>query len=404
MLQAGWGRIRRCRARALSWVALWLAAMLIAPWSGASAAGPAPPPLRIGVSLGLTGTYAQLGRLQSHAYHLWQKDINDRGGILGRQVQVIVVDDRSDPEVAKTIYQGFIERDHLDFVFGPYSSAITGAIVPIVEQRGYPTLSAGANADDLWAHGYQNLFGVHVGASRYAIGFLAVLAEAGIQRIAIVSADDGFSVQAAAGMRRWAPHYGLRVVSSSSQRKDHPDMVQAAKAARAAEAQAILVAGHFNESVAMRRALREIGWSPSAYYATIGPALEKYGVELGADAEATFSTSLWEPREDLGFTGAASFLHRFIGTYGETPSYQAAAAYAAGQILEQAILKAGTTDRAAVRQALFQLDAETIIGRFAVDRTGMQIKRFPLIIQWRGPHREIVWPPEARATSPVVRK
>jgi branched-chain amino acid transport system substrate-binding protein len=148
--------------------------------------------------------------------------------------------------------------------------------------------------------------------------------------------------------------------------------------------------------------LKRIGWSPRAYYASIGPGLDAYGTAVAADAEGTFSTSVWEAREDLKLPGSADFLRDFTKAYGERPSYQAAQAYAAGQILTRAVQKAGRFDRAAVRDALFELDTNVLIGRYVVDRTGMQTKRFPLIIQWQRGRREIVWPPEVRTAEPVL--
>jgi len=376
----------------------------IALGSAAQAAEEPAPLLRIGVSVGLTGEYQNIARLQQRAYLLWQKNVNERGGILGRRVQVVIRDDRSDPETARKIYETFINEERMDFVFGPYSTANTEAIAPIIDRHGYPTLTAGATADGLWRRGYRNLFGVYSPASRYAMGFLALLAEAGIQHIAIVSANDGFSVEASTGMRVWAPQYALKVASFATVSKDKDEMRRAAQAAQRAGAQALLVAGHFNESVDMRKVLKEVHWSPRAYYATVGPAVDRYAELLGEDAEATFSTSVWEPREDLRFPSSPEFLRQFVATYAETPSYHAATAYAAGQILEQAIVKSASVDRAKVREALYLVDADSVIGRYAVDRTGMQIKRFPMIVQWQGAKREIVWPPELRTALPVIAK
>jgi branched-chain amino acid transport system substrate-binding protein len=360
--------------------------------------------LRIGVSVGLTGSYESIARLQQRAYLLWQKNVNERGGILGRRVQVVIRDDRSDPDAARKIYEAFVGEDRMDFVFGPYSSANTAAIAPIIDKHGYPTLASGATADALWRRGYRNLFGVYSPASRYAMGFLALMAEAGIQRVAIVSATDDFSVEASNGMRNWAPQYALHVASFTSVSKDKAELLRAAQLARHSGAQALLVAGHFTEAVDMRKALKEIGWMPSAYYATVGPAVDRYAQILGDDAEGTFSTSVWEPREDLRFALSPQFLREFVATYAETPSYHAATAYAAGQILEQAIRKARSFDRAKVRQALYLVDADSVVGRYAVDRTGMQVKRFPMIVQWQGTKREIVWPPELRTATPAIAK
>src|SRR5213075_2418137 len=100
----------------------------------ASSADPAPP-LRIGVSLGLSGTYAAISDMQKKAYRLWEHDVNQRGGILGRKVELIIRDDKSDPEISKRIYVDYIEREKVDFVFGPYSSAITAVVAPVTEQH-----------------------------------------------------------------------------------------------------------------------------------------------------------------------------------------------------------------------------------------------------------------------------
>ena len=391
-------------ARATAWSAVaQLATVLSLLCALTVFAAPAPAPIRIGVSLGLTGQYANIAGHQQRAYELWVRDVNSRGGILGRNVQVIVRDDRSDPETAKKIYQDFIRKDKLDFVFGPYSSPIAAAIAPIADAHGYPTLIGGASADEIWKRGYTFILGVYAPAGRYAVGFLALLAEAGIERVAIVSVDDVFSLAAADGARRWAPQYQLEVTGYIVQPKGHPDFAHAAEMARRSGAQALLLSGHFNEAVQMRAALKRVGWSPLAYYATVGPAVPKYFEELGKDAHGTFFTSLWEPREDLRLAGSAAFLRAYLSAYGESPSYQAATAYAAGQTLEQAIVRAGSTDRAAVRQALFALDINTIIGRSAVDRTGVQIKQYPLIVQWQGSKREIVWPAELKTAAPILK-
>ena len=103
--------------------------------------------------------------------------------------------------------------------------------------------------------------------------------------------------------------------------------------------------------------------------------------------------------------GSLEFINAFRKHHRQTPNQHAGIAYAAAQILEQAILKARSIDRAAVREALASMDiSDTIIGRYAVDRDGLQVKRFPLIIQWQGDKREIVWPEDLRTAEPILNK
>jgi len=253
-------------------------------------------------------------------------------------------------------------------------------------------------------HGYRNVFGMWAGAGRYASGFLAILAEAGIKDVAIVTADDLFSRSVVAGAKKEAPEHGLRITTFVVEPKRHPNMTRAAMLARESGGQALILGGHFNEAVQMRLALKRMGWTPGAYYAAVGPTLQGFLDELGPDAHGAFSSSLWEPREDLPFPGSAEFLRAFRATYNEVPSYHAATAYAAGQILEQAIHAAHSLERGAVRKALYALDFTSIIGRFGVDRTGAQVRQSPIIIQWQGSERQIVWPLEMRTARPVFNR
>jgi branched-chain amino acid transport system substrate-binding protein len=385
------------RRRAFLWTAATLAAL--PPWARAA---PDDAPIRIGLSLGLTGVYDDVARFAQRAYLLWERQINARGGMLGRRVQFVIHDDRSDPETSRRIYEDLIRKERVELVLGPYSSQITAAAALVAEHHGYPMLAPGAASEDIWKRGNPYVFGVYPQAGRYAIGFLAVLAEAGVERIAIVAADDNFSMGVAEGMRKWAGQYKLAVAHWQVEPKKQPDMARAATAAREAGAQALLMAGHFDESVAMRRALKQIGWQPRAYYATVGPATQKYIEHLGPEAQGTFSTSQWEAREDLRYPGSLEFLRAYRAAYQEDPSYHAAAAYAACQVLERAVARVGRIDRAALREAYAALDMYTPLGRYSVDRTGMQVKGIPLIVQWQGGKREIVWPLELRTAAPQL--
>ena len=317
---------------------LCLAALMPGRWIRAAEA--VRNPLRIGVSLGLSGNFAHDGAMQSKAYQLWARHTNRRGGILGQPVEVIIRDDRSDPAVARGIYNDFILRDKLDCVFGPFSSGITLAVAPIVEQHGYPMLAAGAASDELWSQGYRYVFGTIPAAGRQTIGLLALLADAGINTMALVHAEDAYSLNLAEGAKKWAAEYDIRITSVQQVAKGTADLAPLARVARQSGAQALLMAGHFDESVNMRKALKAIGWTPAAFFAAVGPTLDQYAVALKGDEEGVLASSTWEAREDLALPGSAEFLREFVRTYGETPSFIAAQAYAAGQILERAITKA----------------------------------------------------------------
>src|SRR5437762_13139424 len=91
-------------------------------------------PVRIGASLSLTGTYAKLGKNQHEGYKLCEKDLNAKGGLLGRKVQLVVHDDQSTPATAVRLYEKLITEDGVDGVMGPYSSPVTEASVNVTEK------------------------------------------------------------------------------------------------------------------------------------------------------------------------------------------------------------------------------------------------------------------------------
>jgi branched-chain amino acid transport system substrate-binding protein len=357
--------------------------------------------LRIGVSVSMSGKYAEPALAILKGYKIWESDINKKGGVLGRKVQLIVYDDKSDPETARERYQHLILVDKVDLVFGPNSSELTEAIVAVTEKYGYPMIATGAGADALWQKGYKYIFGVYTPASKHNAVFLEALLGQGLNKLAIISANDVFSRNLAAGAKEWAKRFEMNVMFTDELKKEtfSQDLEQTLRKAQASGAEVLMICGHFNESVSARLALKHIGWSPRAYYATVGPALVKYGDVLKADAEHTFSSAQWEPTAP--FPGAREFAQSFQQIHNVLPSYQAAGGYATGQILEAAVRKTGSVDREKFRDALSSLDTTTIMGRYGVDHTGKQIRHSTFTVQWQNGKKEVIAPPEFMTAKAV---
>ncbi len=356
--------------------------------------------VNIGVSLGLTGRFSKVGHMQKNAYQLWEKQINERGGLLNRKVKITIYDDKSNAKTAKSLYERLVLKDKVDLVFGPYSSGLTDVVATFTEAQKFPMLAPGAAGDTLWKKGRKYLFGIWRPASRYTQGFLEMILTYNLDDIAIVFADDAFSVNLANGAKKWATVLDLEIVLFQKFKKGTRNLEEFAENAKSSEAQVLIVVGHYNEAADMRRALLNIRWYPQAYLATVGPTFQKYYEEFKNDAEYSYSVTNWEPHEKLGFPGSEAFRNEFINIYQESPSYHAATAYAAGEILEAAVKKTGSLDKEKLRKTLGGLEVTTILGRYGVDRTGIQIRHFPLILQWQKKKREIVWPKELATATP----
>jgi branched-chain amino acid transport system substrate-binding protein len=369
--------------------------MLLWPAYGAQGAEP----ITIGVSLGLTGQYSVMADMQKKGYELWEKEVNLRGGILGRKIKIIICDDRCEPKKAQELYRLLMNKNKVDFLFAPYSTQLTEAILPLTEKKEYLVLIGGAAGDTLWEQGYKYAVGVYTPSSKFIAGFYELLVKADLNNLGIIAANDLFSRDLAYSANIWAKRYGLKIVFASRLGKGTQDLEALSRRAREAGVKVLVLCGHFNAAVNMRRALKHIGWYPAAFYASVGAATPAFSQKLKGEANLVFSTSLWVPKAN--FPGSQRFLKEYQATYHETPGYHAALAYATGEVLEEAIKTAGSLNRAKVRASLFQMDSMTILGRYGVDSTGKQTRQQNFITQWQKGNLEIVWPDALKTASPI---
>src|SRR5437773_2494594 len=160
-------------------------------------------PIRIGASLSLTGTYAKLGRNQHEGYKLCVKDLNARGGLLGRKVELVVYDDQSTPATAVRLYEKLITEDRVDGVMGPYSSPVTEASVNVTEKYKKVMVAPLAATTSIFKRPPDKkrsyVFMVISPAEEYLEGLIDTAAKRGLKTVAIVNEDTLFSKAAASG-------------------------------------------------------------------------------------------------------------------------------------------------------------------------------------------------------------
>ena len=147
--------MRPHRARFLSLAAAATAAAVLAACSSgsspssstsASPSAAAKAPIVIGASVSLTGDFSADGQAFKRGYELWMTDVNRAGGLLGHQVKLIFLDDKSDPTQGSTNVQQLITSDHVNLVFGPFSSLITGPTASVAARYGFAMIEGAGGA------------------------------------------------------------------------------------------------------------------------------------------------------------------------------------------------------------------------------------------------------------------
>ena len=364
---------------------------------GACAPGASAPPfvrqpIKIGASIAATGSYGRTGLYQLEAYELWEKQVNARGGLLGRPVRLIIRDDQSDPSTGEKLYEQLITEDEVDLILGPYSSQVTQAAANVAEKYGYPMLAAGASASELWTTGDKKyLFGLYSVAERYFVGVLETAEREGYRTIAVVHENTLFPQSTAQGTIKLARDKGLQVVLVEPYPVRVTDVSSLIQKAKSLNAEVLVGGSYLPDALLITRQARDLGYSPKLMAFSVAAAMPDYGEALGKDADYVFGPSMWEP--ELQTPGNQEFVRAYKELAGREPDYHAAAGYSACQVLEAAVTQLQSLDNRRIRDWLASAEMETILpGKFRVDVNGMIIGHEILTIQWQSGRKVVVWP------------
>ena len=355
--------------------------------SGARAAESTP--IKIGTTQALSGHYEKFGTEQLRGLQMWVADINARGSLLGRPVQLIHYDDASRNANAEAGVRKLVEVDGVDFLVGPYSSALTLKASAVAEELNVPMVASAASADEIWERGYRNIFGVDTPASNYLEGFRAAR-DAGASSLALLYARTPFAEDVAAGLRKKAAADGLKILLDEGYPPEQLDFSATAKRLKGVDADIILGISYLEDSIAIVRAIRAEGVKPGMLAFTVGPALREFGDRLGDQAEGVVGVVQW--LRSVPLPGAQDFAYRYRKRYGHNPGVHAAIGYSAGQVIESAVRLAGTTEHDAVREQLRTMYFRSLLGLYKADDTGRQVGKTNYLLQWHDNQRRLVAP------------
>ncbi len=378
-------------------IAIFLVVFALFP----SETGTDPPPLRVGFTVSRTGTYKEPSEMIEKGYMLWQREVNNRGGLFGRKVKFIIFDDQSKPYLARRYYTQLIANNRVDLVFSPYGTPLTLEASKVTERYRYPLLACAAASDILWNRRYRYIFGMYAVADRYFIGLLDIMARNGYRSVALVySGSSPFHQDIARGVREWAKRFKITVVYDRKfeQQDELPAIVQSLKKQKI---NSVIVSAYPPNSYELLRVMKVQKYKPRVLGMPIIPIHPKFWKEAGSMANNVFGPSQWEPNERIPYPGTKKFVRDFIEFTGKTPSYHAGSAYSSSQIFQEAIIKTGSFNRERIRNYIAALDTVTVIGRFKVDDRGKQIGHNTIIIQWQNGKKEIVWPLKMQTKPPV---
>jgi branched-chain amino acid transport system substrate-binding protein len=369
-------------------------ALLAAALAACSFAVFAQQPVKIGMSMPQTGGLGAGGKAALLALKMWVEDVNARGGLLGRKVEFIAYDDQTNPSLVPGIYTKLLDVDKVDLLIAPYGTNVTAPIMPLVKQRDLLLMgnfSFDVNArikHDKWFD--NSPWGS--GALAWGGPFLEAAEKLGAKSIAVMAADAEFAQNLCTGARAIAKAKGLTFVYDQNYPPNTVDFSSIIRAVRAAKPDAVFICSYPPESVAIVRAVNELGVGPTVKI--IGGGM--VGLQFTANMEALgpllngfVNYNSWVPEKTMTNPAVSAFLKRYearakqekvdqLGFY--LPPFN----YAIGQMIEQAVAATKSLDQKALADYLRKNEMKTMVGNIRFDAVGeWATPRVPMA-QFRG--------------------
>jgi branched-chain amino acid transport system substrate-binding protein len=384
----------------------------------------------IGFTTSQTGKLNAEGKNQLQGLQLWLDDVKTAGGIKLADGTVVMpelkfYDDESDSKRVQSLYTKLITEDKADFLISPYSSGLTAAAAVVAEQYGKVMIATGAASDSTFEQGYKHTFQIYTPASRYLTGAIDLLkkVDPSAKRIAMVYEKEPFSTDVVNFAKTYAGQQGFEVVLAEGYDTATVDFGPFISKIVAANPDAIMGGGHFQDGTTFAKQLYEKKVSVKLISLLVAPAVPEFA-DLADAAEFITAPSQWEATAKYDEAGAKAagipwygistqdFVAAYTAKYGSRPGYHAAGGYAAGLVLQRAIEDAGSLDPAQVKAAFETMDVLTFFGHIKFDTGsayGKQIGHEMVYLQWQKDatgklDKPVVWPLEGKAADVLFKK
>ncbi|MGL3104862.1 amino acid ABC transporter substrate-binding protein [Bradyrhizobium sp. BR 1432] len=329
------------------------------------------PPIKIGTSMALSGPLAGGGRQSQLALQMWAEDVNARGGMLGRKVELVTYDDQASPAQTPGIFSKLVDLDKVNLLIAPYGTVPAAAVMPLAKERrlllvgqiGYQINSKAKH--DMWFNNSP-----WSDAESWVGGYFRLGQSVGVKRVAFLASDQEFAQNILAGAKKLAQNAGFETVYEQTYPPTTVDFSSMVRSIRAASPDMVFVASYPADSTGIIRAVNEIGIGSSVKLfggGMVGLQYASVMQALGSQLNGVVNYHTYVPEKTMAFPGIHEFLDRFakraVAANVETLGYYVAPfSYASGQILEQAVNATKSLKDDVLADYLRKNEVNTIVG------------------------------------------
>ncbi len=361
--------------------------------SGATTKGHAAlAPIKIGISLSLSGDFSADGIAYKQGYELWAKDVNAAGGLLGHPVTLDIVSDASSPTQVTTNYTKLISSDHVALTFGPFSTLLTLPAAETTDRYGYAMIEGAGGGPSVFQAKLHNVFDVTLPVSYdlapFATWVTSLPAASRPKTIAYVTSNDPFTQPVVDQAANLIKGHGIKTVLNTVFPAEATDYTSIADQVAASKAQAVVLGSVDVPTVsAFMQAFEQAHYTPKVMVATAGPDQGAAFIKaVGAgNADGMMVPNSWFG----GSTNKQSqkMVAEYIKQYGGTAAgvnADIAEAYSVGQVMQQAVDATGGFNNAKIIAYLHSGETlQSVQGAVKFNSVGENLAQTAYTFQWQ---------------------
>jgi branched-chain amino acid transport system substrate-binding protein len=378
--------------------------------SDGGSGGSADDPIVVGVSLPLTGDFSEPGKGVQRGYEAWAKIVNDGGGLLGRQVELKVLDDQSSADRVVADYEQLIGKDKVDLVFGPFSTRLVVPSARVAEEYGMLFVEPAGAAKEVFEQGFKNLFYAAPAVAddhyNHLAEYIVALPEAERPKtVAYAAMDDPFAQGTAYGLKAKLEAAGLETVANEVYPPNTTDFGSIAAKIAASKADMVVGGSQYQDGVNLIVALQQLNYQPKLAAFSTAPTEAEFAKAIGNKTEGILAPTGYTPKAK--FPSNVEFVEKYTAQFGKPPAEDEANAYTTGQVVAAAVNAAGCAEQGDCQQKLVDWlrnnEVETVVGPLRWDDKGRP-QAAHMIQQWVDGKIQIVLPENLKEADFVFPK
>lgn len=351
--------------------------------------------IKVGVVLPLTGSEAAFGEIERNSFQLALDEINGKGGIKGKKIELIFEDDTGKPDVGRSAVEKLISQDKVSVLTGGYSSAVSIGVTALAQQKNVPFLVTTGSADEITEKGYSYVFRINPPASEYPEAVTSFLQEVAKPKTAVILYENtSFGQSSSKSFEGNLKNLGIQVLLKEAYNANAVDFKPILTRVKSMNPELIYMVSYVMDAALLMRQSKELDINPKLFVGGgAGFTLPEFRENAQASADFVYSATLWS--EAVPYPGAMDYYKKYNARFKSITEYHGTEAYACLYVIADALQRARSISPSDIRDALAATDTKTAFGpvKFVSYGKKTQQNRLPtFMVQWQKGKLETVWP------------